>query len=103
MAFKLLEQAWQVSGVVGEVSIHLHDDLIVSGQGPLKTSDISRTEPKFTGAAEEMHLVPILVLHQSDLSLCVPSGLLSSTNRMLTAGIACNMAATRVSTFSASL
>src|SRR5262245_3591497 len=27
MVFKLLEQAGQVSGVVGEVSIHLHDDL----------------------------------------------------------------------------
>src|SRR5262245_10694264 len=70
MVFKLLEQAWQVSGVVGEVSIHLHDDLIVSGQGPLKASNISRTESKLAGAGEEIHLVPMLVLHQSDLFLC---------------------------------
>src|SRR5262249_9068387 len=70
LALKLLEQAWQVSGVVGEVSIHLHDDLIVSGQGPLKASNISCTESKFACAGEEIHLVSMLVLHQSDLFLC---------------------------------
>ena len=63
------EQAWQVRGIVGEVGIHLDDDVIASRQGPLKTSNIGGPEAQLAGAREEMHLGPILVLHQPDLVL----------------------------------
>src|SRR6185437_11374394 len=63
------EKAGQVGGVVGEVSIHLDDDVIASSQGPLKASNVGGTKAQFTGAGEEMHLVPILVLHERDLVL----------------------------------
>ena len=60
---------WQARRIVGEVGIHLDDDVIGVSQGPLEASDVGCPEAQFTSAGEEMHLVSILVLHQRDLFL----------------------------------
>jgi len=47
----------------------LDNNVVVSGQGPLKAGDIGHTKPKFVGAREKVNLVPILVLYTRNLFL----------------------------------
>ena len=56
-------QTDQVIGVVGEVSIHLENILVVAFQRPLETCDIGRAQSQFSGTFQDEEPVGELSHH----------------------------------------